>query len=87
MSEVLRELNAEEKSARECPVRSEQLAGIYRLIEKGVIIGPFAHLRPLSEIRSEAKIGNFVEVKNQSSARGPKPITSLILEIPSLGKK
>lgn len=27
-------------------------------------IGPFAHLRPNSKIKSGAKIGNFVEVKN-----------------------
>jgi len=32
-------------------------------IEEGAIIGPFAHLRPLSVIQSRAKIGNFVEVK------------------------
>jgi len=32
-------------------------------IEEGATIGPFAHLRPLSEIKSRAKIGNFVEVK------------------------
>ena len=32
-------------------------------IEDRAIIGPFAHLRPLSEIGTNAKIGNFVEVK------------------------
>lgn len=41
-------------------------------IEEGVIIGPFAHLRPLSEIKTKAKIGNFVEVKKSVIGRGSK---------------
>ncbi len=34
------------------------------VIRDGVRIGPFAHLRPNTEIRAEAKLGNFVEIKN-----------------------
>jgi bifunctional UDP-N-acetylglucosamine pyrophosphorylase/glucosamine-1-phosphate N-acetyltransferase len=41
-------------------------------IEEGAIIGPFAHLRPLTEIKSKAKIGNFVEVKKSVIGRGTK---------------
>jgi bifunctional UDP-N-acetylglucosamine pyrophosphorylase/glucosamine-1-phosphate N-acetyltransferase len=41
-------------------------------IEEGVIIGPFAHLRPLSEIKKRAKIGNFVEVKKSVIGKGSK---------------
>jgi len=41
-------------------------------IEDRAIIGPFAHLRPLSEIRTTAKIGNFVEVKKSVVGRGTK---------------
>jgi len=41
-------------------------------IEEGVIIGPFAHLRPLSEVKTRAKIGNFVEVKKSVIGRGSK---------------
>ncbi len=41
-------------------------------IEEGAIIGPFAHLRPLSEIKKKAKIGNFVEVKKSVIGRGSK---------------
>ncbi len=41
-------------------------------IEDGASIGPFAHLRPLTEIRSKAKIGNFVEVKKSVIGRGTK---------------
>ncbi len=41
-------------------------------VEKGVIIGPFAHLRPLSEVKTGAKIGNFVEVKKSIIGKGSK---------------
>lgn len=41
-------------------------------LENGVVIGPFAHLRPLTEVRSKAKIGNFVEVKKSVIGRGTK---------------
>jgi bifunctional UDP-N-acetylglucosamine pyrophosphorylase/glucosamine-1-phosphate N-acetyltransferase len=41
-------------------------------LEDGVVIGPFAHLRPLTEVRSKAKIGNFVEVKKSVIGRGTK---------------
>jgi bifunctional UDP-N-acetylglucosamine pyrophosphorylase/glucosamine-1-phosphate N-acetyltransferase len=41
-------------------------------IEDGATIGPFAHLRPLSEIKIKAKIGNFVEVKKSVIGRGSK---------------
>ena len=37
MSELLRELNAQERSARDCPVSPAQLARLYQLIEKGTI--------------------------------------------------
>jgi bifunctional UDP-N-acetylglucosamine pyrophosphorylase/glucosamine-1-phosphate N-acetyltransferase len=41
-------------------------------IEDGAIIGPFAHLRPQTEVRVKAKIGNFVEVKKSVIGRGSK---------------
>jgi bifunctional UDP-N-acetylglucosamine pyrophosphorylase/glucosamine-1-phosphate N-acetyltransferase len=41
-------------------------------IEDGVMIGPFAHLRPLNEIKANAKIGNFVEVKKSVIGKGSK---------------
>jgi bifunctional UDP-N-acetylglucosamine pyrophosphorylase/glucosamine-1-phosphate N-acetyltransferase len=41
-------------------------------VEDGAIIGPFAHLRPLSEIKTRAKIGNFVEVKKSVVGKGSK---------------
>jgi len=41
-------------------------------VEEGVSIGPFAHLRPLTVVKSKAKIGNFVEVKKSIIGRGSK---------------
>jgi bifunctional UDP-N-acetylglucosamine pyrophosphorylase/glucosamine-1-phosphate N-acetyltransferase len=41
-------------------------------IEDGATIGPFAHLRSLSEVKTRAKIGNFVEVKKSVIGRGSK---------------
>ena len=41
-------------------------------VEDGVMIGPFAHLRPLNRIKANAKIGNFVEVKKSVIGKGSK---------------
>ena len=41
-------------------------------IEEGASIGPFAHLRPLTEVKANAKIGNFVEVKKSVIGKGSK---------------
>jgi bifunctional UDP-N-acetylglucosamine pyrophosphorylase/glucosamine-1-phosphate N-acetyltransferase len=41
-------------------------------IEDGASIGPFTHLRPLSEVKAKAKIGNFVEVKKSVIGKGSK---------------
>jgi bifunctional UDP-N-acetylglucosamine pyrophosphorylase/glucosamine-1-phosphate N-acetyltransferase len=35
-------------------------------------VGPFAHIRPGSEIGQQAKIGNFVELKKARIGRGAK---------------
>jgi bifunctional UDP-N-acetylglucosamine pyrophosphorylase/glucosamine-1-phosphate N-acetyltransferase len=37
-----------------------------------VNIGPFAHIRPQSDIADEVKIGNFVEIKKASFGKGSK---------------
>jgi len=42
LAELLRELNAEERSAKDCPVKPEQMAGLYQLMEKGKISGKIA---------------------------------------------
>ena len=41
-------------------------------IGAGSLIGPFARLRPGAELAEEVHIGNFVEVKNSTLARGAK---------------
>lgn len=42
------------------------------VVEEGVVIGPFAHLRPGSLIHRKAKIGNFVEIKQTEVGEGSK---------------
>ncbi|HAM52714.1 MAG TPA: bifunctional UDP-N-acetylglucosamine diphosphorylase/glucosamine-1-phosphate N-acetyltransferase GlmU [Nitrospiraceae bacterium] len=42
------------------------------IVKQNAQIGPFAHLRPGSFIGSNAKIGNFVEVKKSSIGNGTK---------------
>ena len=41
-------------------------------VERGAKIGPFAHLRPGSEIGEEAHVGNFVETKKAKLGKGAK---------------
>jgi bifunctional UDP-N-acetylglucosamine pyrophosphorylase/glucosamine-1-phosphate N-acetyltransferase len=41
-------------------------------IGEGALIGPFARLRPGAKLGDEVHIGNFVEVKNSSLAKGAK---------------
>jgi len=41
-------------------------------VASGAIIGPFAHIRPGSDIGPEARVGNFVEVKKSTIGRGSK---------------
>ena len=41
-------------------------------VGEGAQIGPFAHLRPGSELGPEVHVGNFVETKKTSMARGAK---------------
>ncbi|HWN15891.1 MAG TPA: bifunctional UDP-N-acetylglucosamine diphosphorylase/glucosamine-1-phosphate N-acetyltransferase GlmU [Candidatus Dormibacteraeota bacterium] len=41
-------------------------------VETGAHLGPFCHLRPLSHVGANAKIGNFVELKKSKIGRGSK---------------
>ena len=38
----------------------------------GALVGPYARLRPGAKLADEVHVGNFVEVKNSSLARGAK---------------
>ena len=41
-------------------------------VGEGALIGPFARLRPGAQLAAEVHIGNFVEVKNSTMAKGAK---------------
>ncbi len=41
-------------------------------LEEGAIVGPFAHLRPGAVVRKNAKVGNFVEMKETELGEGSK---------------
>ncbi|MDU1909633.1 bifunctional UDP-N-acetylglucosamine diphosphorylase/glucosamine-1-phosphate N-acetyltransferase GlmU [Fusobacterium sp.] len=42
------------------------------ILENGVTMGPFAHLRPKSHLKEKVHIGNFVEVKKSILEKGVK---------------
>lgn len=41
-------------------------------VARGAVVGPYARLRPGAELSEDAKIGNFVEVKNAEIGEGAK---------------
>lgn len=41
-------------------------------VESGAFVGPFAHIRPGSEVGEDAHIGNFVELKKTTMGKGAK---------------
>ncbi|MDC8784780.1 bifunctional UDP-N-acetylglucosamine diphosphorylase/glucosamine-1-phosphate N-acetyltransferase GlmU [Roseateles koreensis] len=69
-----------------CVIRNAEIAAGARIHEfthidgeklgvkvgEGALIGPFARLRPGADLGAEVHIGNFVEVKNSTLARGAK---------------
>ena len=56
-------------------------------IAKGARIGPFAHLRPESDIGAEVKIGNFVEIKKAAIGEGTKASHLAYLGDATIGQK
>jgi bifunctional UDP-N-acetylglucosamine pyrophosphorylase/glucosamine-1-phosphate N-acetyltransferase len=57
---------ADRVHVRMCSVITESRLG------PGVVVGPFAHLRPGSDLREGARVGNFVEVKKSVLHPGVK---------------
>lgn len=57
------------------------------VIESHAKVGPFAHLRPGSILRKQAKVGNFVEVKNTELGPGSKANHLTYLGDASVGKR
>ena len=41
-------------------------------VSSGAQVGPFAHLRPQSDVGEDARVGNFVELKKTRLGRGSK---------------
>jgi len=41
-------------------------------VSRGAVVGPYARLRPGTELAEHSKVGNFVEVKNATIAEGAK---------------
>ena len=56
-------------------------------IGEGALIGPFARLRPGANLGPEVHIGNFVEVKNSTLARGAKANHLAYLGDATLGER
>lgn len=42
------------------------------VIDSGVTVGPFAHIRPNSHLRDKVHVGDFVEIKNSDIGEGTK---------------
>jgi bifunctional UDP-N-acetylglucosamine pyrophosphorylase/glucosamine-1-phosphate N-acetyltransferase len=55
---------------RECRIRHSYLLDCE--LEDGVSVGPFAYLRPGTVLRTGAKVGTYVEVKNSDIGPGSK---------------
>jgi bifunctional UDP-N-acetylglucosamine pyrophosphorylase/glucosamine-1-phosphate N-acetyltransferase len=58
------------KIGRDCTVRHSYLMDCE--LQDGVNVGPFAYLRPGAILRSGAKAGTFVEIKNSDIGPGAK---------------
>ncbi len=56
-------------------------------IARGAKVGPFAHIRPQSEVGEDAHIGNFVELKKTSMGRGSKANHLAYLGDATIGEK
>ena len=56
-------------------------------ISRDAQVGPFAHLRPHSDVGVEARVGNFVELKNTSLGRGSKAQHLSYLGDATIGEK
>ncbi len=57
------------------------------VIEDYATIGPFAHIRPGAVLRKQAKVGNFVEVKNTELGAGSKANHLSYLGDTTVGKR
>jgi bifunctional UDP-N-acetylglucosamine pyrophosphorylase/glucosamine-1-phosphate N-acetyltransferase len=56
-------------------------------IAAGASVGPFAHIRPGSQIDADARVGNFVELKKTRLGRGSKASHLAYLGDATIGEK
>ena len=56
-------------------------------VGEGALVGPFARLRPGAKLGQEVHVGNFVEIKNASLARGAKANHLAYLGDASVGER
>ncbi|MDP1956519.1 MAG: bifunctional UDP-N-acetylglucosamine diphosphorylase/glucosamine-1-phosphate N-acetyltransferase GlmU [Polaromonas sp.] len=56
-------------------------------VGEGALVGPFARLRPGAQLGADVHIGNFVEVKNSTLARGAKANHLAYLGDASVGER
>lgn len=64
---LLRDTTVGENALIKLSVRAEK-----SVIGAGAQVGPFAHLRPGSDLGEDTKVGNFVETKNAKLEKGAK---------------
>jgi bifunctional UDP-N-acetylglucosamine pyrophosphorylase/glucosamine-1-phosphate N-acetyltransferase len=57
------------------------------VVRDGARLGPFAHIRPASDVGESAHVGNFVELKKTSLGRGSKANHLAYLGDASIGEK
>jgi bifunctional UDP-N-acetylglucosamine pyrophosphorylase / glucosamine-1-phosphate N-acetyltransferase len=57
------------------------------VVRKGARLGPFAHIRPQSDVGESAHVGNFVELKKTSMGRGSKANHLSYLGDATIGEK
>ncbi len=56
-------------------------------VEAGAFLGPFAHIRPGSQVSEDAHIGNFVELKKTTMGKGAKANHLAYLGDATIGEK
>jgi bifunctional UDP-N-acetylglucosamine pyrophosphorylase / glucosamine-1-phosphate N-acetyltransferase len=57
------------------------------VVRRGARLGPFAHIRPQSDVGESAHVGNFVELKKTSMGRGAKANHLSYLGDATIGEK
>jgi bifunctional UDP-N-acetylglucosamine pyrophosphorylase / glucosamine-1-phosphate N-acetyltransferase len=57
------------------------------VVRRGARVGPFAHIRPQSDVGESAHVGNFVELKKTSMGRGAKANHLSYLGDATIGEK